>query len=60
MVVCDLEFRAMTKLIGEGPARELLENMAQNRPYPWIYSRLLDDPRIREVNERHGMVGPGG
>lgn len=53
LVVCDLEFQAMTRLVGEARARELLAGIGH---YRWIYERVLTDPRIREVNERHGFV----
>ena len=56
MVVCDLEFQAMTVLLGEEAAREL---MARTTPYPWIYQQLLTDSRIRQVNEKHGLIVPG-
>ena len=55
MVVCDLEFQAMTALLGEEAARQL---MARTTPYPWIYNKLLTDPRLRAVNIRHGLVSP--
>jgi hypothetical protein len=29
--------------------------MASYGHYTWIYETLLDDPRIREVNLRHGF-----
>jgi hypothetical protein len=52
LIVCDLELQAMTALIGEERARAL---MASYGHYTWIYETLLDDPRIREVNLRHGF-----
>jgi hypothetical protein len=53
LVVCDLELQAMTRLIGEEAARALLR---RNTHYTWIYDRVLSDPRVREVNARHGFV----
>ncbi|MEM7414973.1 MAG: hypothetical protein AAF389_05705 [Gemmatimonadota bacterium] len=53
LIVCDLEFQAMTRLIGEEAARALMASITH---YEWIYERVLTDPRIREVNERHGFV----
>lgn len=53
LVVCDLEFQAMTVLVGERTAREVL---AGTTHYQWIYDRVLNDPRVREVNRRHGFV----
>lgn len=51
LIVCDLEFQAMTSLVGESRAREI---MAAYDHYEWIYDQVLNDPRIREVNLRHG------
>ena len=56
MVVCDLEFQAITVLLGEDAAREM---MGRASPYAWIYQQLLTDSRIREVNSRNGLVVSG-
>ena len=53
LVVCDLELQAMTRLFGEERARETLAAITH---YEWIYERVLSDPRIRQVNVRHGFV----
>lgn len=53
LVVCDLEFQAMTKLVGEERARETL---AQWTHYTWIYDRVLNDPHVREVMTKHGLL----
>lgn len=53
LIVCDLEFQAMTRLIGEEAARELMASITH---YEWIYERILTDPRIREINARRGFV----
>lgn len=53
LLVCDLELQGMTVLFGEERARETLAGITH---YEWIYERVLDDPRIREVSERHGFV----
>lgn len=52
LIVCDLEFQGMTRLVGEARAREL---MARVTHYEWIYQLVLTDPRVREVNGRHGF-----
>lgn len=52
-IVCDLEFQSVTALVGEAKAREILAGYDH---YEWIYERVLTDPRIREVNERHGFI----
>ena len=53
LLVCDLELQAMTRLIGGTEARALLARITH---YEWIYERVLNDPRVREVVERHGFV----
>jgi len=53
LVVCDLEYGAMTQLVGANRAREVLE---AQRHYTWIYDQVLNNPAVREINERHGMV----
>lgn len=53
LLVCDLELQGMTRLVGETRARETL---AATTHYEWIYERVLDDPRIRQVSERHGFI----
>lgn len=60
LLVCDLELQAMTSLVGEERARETLGRITH---YEWIYERVLDDPRVREVSLRHGFdvrEGVGG
>lgn len=52
LLVCDLEFQAMSKLVGERRARELL---AASRHYTWIYDRVLHDPKVREIVTAHGF-----
>jgi len=53
LIICDLEFQAMTLLVGEEKARETL---AIWEHYPWIYQQVLTNPKVREVNTRHGWV----
>lgn len=53
LLVCDLELQAMTRLIGEDAARDV---MASWTHYEWIYDRVLTDPRVREVVVRHGFT----
>ena len=53
LVVCDLEFQAMSELVGKEAARAIMES---NTHYTWIYATVVNDPRVREVNTQHGMV----
>ncbi len=52
LLVCDLEFQAMSVLVGEKQAREVL---SANRHYTWIYDRVLNDRRVREIATAHGF-----
>lgn len=56
LLVCDLEFQAMTKLVGEQRAREIL---AASRHYTWIYDRVLHDPKVREIVTAQGFLLDG-
>ena len=53
LLVCDLEFQVMTVLVGEVRAREVL---SANRHYTWIYDRVLNDPRVRQITAAHGFA----
>lgn len=57
LIVCDLEYQAMTLMVGEARAREVLTGM---RFYRWIYRQVLDNPAVRPVNERHGFDASRG
>lgn len=52
LLVCDMEYQAMTTLVGNARARETLARITH---YEWIYDRVLNDPRVREVAVRHGF-----
>ena len=52
LLVCDLEYQAMTALVGAEAARRTL---ARTDHYQWIYDRVLNDARIRDVVLRHGF-----
>lgn len=53
LVVCHLEFQAMTLLFGEARGREIVQWYSH---YEWIYDQVTDDPRVAEVMARHGLV----
>jgi hypothetical protein len=53
LLVCDLEFQAMSLLVGSKRARDLL---SANRHYTWIYDRVLNDPKVRDIATTHGFV----
>lgn len=53
LIVCDLEYQAMTKLVGDERARAVL---GASGHYTWIYDRVLNDDRVRVITTRHGFV----
>lgn len=56
LVVNDLEYQALTELVGRDRAREILEGHGF---YTWIYDRVLNDPVVRRINEANGMTLEG-
>jgi hypothetical protein len=50
LLVCDLEYQAMISLVGEARARATLGAFMH---YEWIYDKVLNDPRVREITLRH-------
>lgn len=55
LVVCDLELQAMTRLVGEEKARAVIGGWQH---YTWIYQQVLENPGVRRINERFGMLVP--
>jgi hypothetical protein len=53
LLVCDLEFQAITHLLGVERARAVL---SASRHYTWIYDRVLNDPRVRTISTAHGFL----
>lgn len=52
LLVCDMELQAVSTLLGEERAREILLGY---RHYRWIYDRVLEDPEVRSVALRFGF-----
>jgi hypothetical protein len=52
LLVCDMEYQAVSALVGVEAAREVLSGYTH---YEWIYDKVLTDPRVREVVLRHGF-----
>ncbi len=46
LIVCFLEYQAMAKVVGEESAKQIL---SEKNYYKWIYEKVLNDNRIREV-----------
>lgn len=57
LLVCDMELQALSVLIGDSTAKEVL---AQVTHYEWIYDAVLNDARVREVSLRHGFDASTG
>ena len=55
LIVCDLEFQAMTKLIGENAAKQLLTEWTH---YTWTYRTVLDNKQVRGINIKYGFIIP--
>jgi len=53
LVVCDLEFQALTMLVGREEAKRTLERFTH---YQWIYERVLEEPFVRSVMTRHALI----
>jgi hypothetical protein len=48
LVVCFLEYKAVSQYLGEGRAREILQEFATvDEIYPWIYNQILN--RTQEI-----------
>jgi len=56
LLVCDMELQVLTELFG---AQEAREELAARRYYTWIYGRVLDDPKVREIVREHGFLLTG-
>ena len=52
LLVCDMEYQAVSAMFGEAEASALLARYAH---YEWIYDKVLNDRRIREIALRHGF-----
>ena len=55
LVICDLEFGAMQELVGDKEARSVLTRWQH---YTWIYDQVLNNPAIRPINVKNGLVPP--
>ncbi len=53
LIVCDLELASLEDLLGNARALEVISGWQH---YTWIYSEVLNNPQVREVNMRHGLV----
>ncbi len=52
LLVCDMELQALTTLVDQAVARKTLAKITH---YEWVYDKVLNDPRVREIALRHGF-----
>lgn len=55
LIVCYLELESLKQLVGEASARRVLQGW---KHYTWIYDKVLNDPRVSEINQANGWVAP--
>ena len=56
--ICFLEYQSLSRILGEGVAREHLETMTQ-RHYTWVYRTILEDLEFFEATfAQHGVGFP--
>ncbi len=55
LIICDLELAAMQQLSGDSEARRTLSRWQH---YTWIYEQVLNNPAVRAVNEKNGLMPP--
>lgn len=55
LVVNDLTLQATAELWGEERAERVAR---ESTVYRWVNATVIDDPRVREVNRRHGLLVP--
>lgn len=53
LIVCDLEFQVMIKLVGKEAAVKTLESW---KHYTWVYEKVLNDKNVRAINSKFGFV----
>ena len=55
LIICDLELGALQELVGDAKARSVLNRWHH---YTWIYDQVLNNPEIRPINVKNGLVPP--
>lgn len=57
LLICWMEFRALSKYVGEETASEVLGHFVKERRFPWIYSRILKDHRkIEKIVRKYEFI----
>ena len=53
LIVCDLEFQAMTKITGKERAMQI---MKERGVYTWVFDKIFNNNQVREINKRYGFL----
>lgn len=58
LIICWMEYMAITKYMGEDTAKSNLKYFTENEDrYPWIYPTVLKEPRkIQEILAKHRLI----
>lgn len=57
LLICWMEFRAVSKYMGEETAKEVFEHFVAERRFPWIYGKILKDhKRIEKIVRKYEFI----
>lgn len=57
LLICWMEFRAVSKYVGEETAMEVLQHFVKEKRFPWIYGRILKDHRkIEKIVRKYEFI----
>lgn len=57
LLICWMEFRALSKYFGEEEAAQVLKHFVQIKRFPWIYTRILNDHRkIEKIVRKYEFI----
>ncbi len=57
LLICWMEFRAVSKYMGEEAAKEVLQHFVAEKRFPWIYGKVLrDHKRIEKIVRKYEFI----
>ena len=57
LLICWMEFRAISKYMGEETAMEVLEHFVAEKRFPWIYGKVIKDhKRIEKIVRKYEFI----
>jgi hypothetical protein len=57
LLICWMEFRALSKYFGEEEAALVLKHFVQEKRFPWIYGRILRDHRkVEKIVRKYEFI----